>query len=324
MILVTGAAGLVGAELVKQLLASGKFVRAIYNRTVLSFEAHPNLEQVQCNILDVVALENAMIGVQQVFHCAAIVSFDPSDKARMFKTNIEGTANIVNAALEAAVSKLVFVSSVAALGRLRKNEAINETMNWTPETSNSAYGQSKYLAELEVWRGVAEGLDAVAVNPTIILGDSDWDDGSSKIFQSVYKEFPWYTNGTTGFVYVADVAKAMRMLMDSSLVGERYIVSAANKTYGEVFALIADSFGKKRPSKLVNPFIAALAWRMAWLKSKITGEKPLLTKETTTTALAKVTFDNSKLLQALPQFKYTPVEEAVPLVVQSLKKRYQL
>lgn len=324
MILVTGAAGLVGSEVVRQLLAQGKTVRAIYNTTPLAFGNQPNLEQVQCNILDVVRLEDAIKGVEQIYHCAAIVSFNPADKARMYKVNIEGTANIVNVALDTGVKKMVFVSSVAALGRIRENEPINETMNWTPETSNSAYGQSKYLAELEVWRGLAEGLDAVAVNPTIILGDSDWNDGSTKIFQSIYNEFPWYTNGTTGFVYVADVARAMIQLMDTNIVGQRFIVSAANKSYGDVFNLIADSFGKKRPSKLVTGFVAAIAWRLAWLKSKFTGTKPLLTKETTLTAQAKVTFQNSKLLEALPSFSYTTIEEAVPLITTQLKKRYSL
>ena len=180
MILVTGGAGLLGKELITQLLLQGKKVRAIYNNTALPDFHSPDLTQVQCNILDVVGLEEAMTGIEQVYHCAAIVSFNPKMKKTMFTVNIEGTANVVNAALDAGVKKLVQVSSVAALGRIRENEMINETMHWSEETSNSNYGQSKYLSEMEVWRGVGEGLNAVMVNPVIILGPGDWSAGSSR------------------------------------------------------------------------------------------------------------------------------------------------
>jgi len=183
MVLVTGGAGLLGKELITQLLAQGKPVRAIYNKTPLADFRSANLEQLQCNILDVVSLEEAMMGIEQVYHCAAIVTFNPKRKMEMFKINIEGTANVVNAALEAGVKKMVYVSSVAALGRIREDEIINETMNWTEETSNSNYGQSKYLAEMEVWRGIGEGLNAVMVNPVVILGAGDWNGGSSQIFK---------------------------------------------------------------------------------------------------------------------------------------------
>ena len=151
MILVTGGAGLLGKELIAQLLLQGKKVRAIYNRTELADFQNTNLQQMQCNILDVVGLEEAMKGVEYIYHCAAVISFNPRRKEEMFKINIEGTANVVNAALDAGIKKMVYVSSVAALGRIRENEPINESMNWTEETSNSAYGQSKYLAEMQVF-----------------------------------------------------------------------------------------------------------------------------------------------------------------------------
>jgi dihydroflavonol-4-reductase len=319
MILVTGGSGLVGSELITQLLQQGNVVKAIYNKTLLPNFNSPNLHQVQCNILDVIGLQEAMQGVTHVYHCAAIVSFNPKQKQNLFKVNIEGTANVVNAALEAAVKKMVFVSSVAALGRIREDKPIDETMNWTPETSNSLYGQSKYLAEMEVWRGIAEGLDAVMVNPSIILGNGNWDDSSTKIFKSVYEEFPWYTDGSTGFVDVKDVAKAMINLMESPITAQRFIISAENKTYQQVFNLIANGFGKKQPQKKVTPFIAAIAWRLERIKSWFTKKEPLLTKETTTTALAKVTFDNSKLLNALPNFKYNKIEDTVERVCRELK-----
>jgi len=311
MILVTGAAGLLGKELIEQLLLSGKPVRAIYNKTKLAGIQHQNLQQMQCDILDVVGLEEAMKDIEQVYHCAAIVTFNPRKKQEMFKVNIEGTANVVNAALDARIQKMIYVSSVAALGRIRENEPVNETMNWTEETSNSAYGQSKYLAEMQVWRGIGEGLDAVMVNPVIILGPGDWNSGSSKIFKSVYDEFPWYTNGSSGFVDVRDVVKAMIELMNSDITAERFIISAENRTYADVFTLIAKAFGKKTPDRQVTPFIAKIVWRVEAIKSFFTGNDPLITKETASTAMASVKFDNSKLKRFLPGFTYRKIEDTI-------------
>ena len=311
MILVTGGAGLLGKELIGQLLLQGKKVRAVYNKTAIPDFNSSNLTQVQCNILDVVGLEEAMQGIDQVYHCAAIVSFNPKMKREMFTINIEGTANVVNAALDAGVKKMLQVSSVAALGRIREDEPINETMNWTEETSNSHYGQSKYLAEMEVWRGIGEGLNAVIVNPVLILGAGDWNGGSSKIFKSVYEEIPWYTDGTTGFVDVRDVAKAMIQLMDSDINAERFILSAENRTFQNVFNLIAKAFGKKEPYKKVTPTLEKIVWRLESIKSRFTRKEPLITKETAATAMAKVNFDNSKLKKALPGFTYRSIEETI-------------
>lgn len=311
MILITGGAGLLGKELISQLLAEGRQVRALFNKTPLPDFDHPGLEQFQCDILDVTGLELAMEGIEQVYHCAAIVTFNPKRKRELFKINIEGTANVVNAALDAGVKKMVYVSSVAALGRIREGQPINETMNWSEETSNSSYGESKYLAELEVWRGIGEGLDAVIVNPVVILGPGDWNNGSSQIFKNVYEEFPWYTEGVTGFVDVRDVARAMRALMNSDIIAQRFIISAENRTYRDVFGLIAKGFGKKPAHKKVTPLLAKIVWRLEAIKSRFTGKDPLVTRETTATAMAKVHFDNSKLLQYLPAFRYTPLEETV-------------
>ena len=321
MILVTGGAGLLGNELITQLLKAGKQVRAIYNKTMLADFQDENLHQKQCDILDVVGLEEAMMDVDQVYHCAAIVTFNPRHRQQMFKINIEGTANVVNAALDAGIKKMVYVSSVAALGRIRENEPINETMNWTEETSNSAYGQSKYLAEMQVWRGIGEGLNAVMVNPVIILGAGDWNGGSSQIFKTAYDEFPWYTNGSTGFVDVRDVAKAMIELMNSNISAERFIISAENRTYANVFNLIAKAFGKKPPHKRVTPLLAKIVWRLETIKSYFTVKEPLVTKETTATALAKVNFDNTKLKNFLPDFEYRKIEDTIADTCAALQQK---
>jgi len=324
MILVTGATGLVGSHLIQQLAAQHKKVRALYRSQIPSISNSQHVEWFQADILDVTALDEAMEGITQVYHCAAIVSFNPKKKKELHQTNIEGTANIINACLNANIEKMVFVSSVAALGRIREDKPIDETMNWTEETSNSEYGKSKYLAEMEVWRGIGEGLNAVMVNPTIILGAGDWNKGSSEIFKSAYDEFPWYTDGTTGFVDVADVVKAMMLLMDSDITSQRFIVSGETTTYQNLFSSIAKSFGKKPPHKKVTPLIASIVWRVEAIKSKLTGTEALLTKETAKTAQTKVSFDNSKLKQYLPNFSYTPLHESIKRICDELKQIHNL
>ena len=318
MILVTGGSGLLGAELIRQLLQSGKRVRALVNQKPLSLPSHPMLEQAQGSILDVMALEEAMQGVEDVYHCAALVSFDPGDDARLYKINVEGTANLVNAALDAGVRRFAFVSSVAALGRHKDGVPVDESMNWSKETHNSRYGQSKYLAEMEVWRGMAEGLNAVVVNPSVIIGPGDWNSSSTAIFKSVYNGFPWYSEGVNGFVDVRDVAKAMILLTEKDIFGERFILNGHHATYKSVFELMAKAFGKNPPHRKVTPFLAGLVWRWEKIKSKITGTKPLVTKETAETALATVEYRNDKLLKALPGFTYTGLEESIAFTCKEL------
>jgi dihydroflavonol-4-reductase len=318
MILVTGGSGLVGGALIKQLLSEGKQVRALVNNTPLPEDKTGLLKTVKADLLDVVALEEAFDGMEQVYHCAASVSFNPKQRDTLFKINVEGTANIVNMAIDTGVKKLVHVSSVAALGRIRKRKTVNETMQWTPETSNSQYGKSKYLGEMEVWRGIGEGLNAVIVNPSIIIGEADWNKSSMRIFKNVYDNFPWYTEGVTGWVDVADLVRCMMMLMESDITAEKFIVSGENRTYRDVLNMIADGFGKKRPHKKVTPFIAALVWRLEALKSALSGKEPLLTRETVATARARVFYDHEKILNALPGFSFTPLEETVKRVCRFL------
>lgn len=323
MILVTGGSGLVGSELILQLIAEGNIVKAIYNNTQLS-HVHQNLIPVKCDILDTAGLENAIQGVTHLYHCAAVVSFNKKNKNNLFKINIEGTANVVNAAIDAGVHKMVHVSSVSALGRIREDEIITEEMNWTEETSNSLYGKSKYLGEMEVWRGMGEGLQAVIVNPSIILGGDNWNSGSSAIFKSAYNEFPWYTDGVTGVVDVKDVARVMILLMNSELNKKRFILSAENISYKEVFTKIANCFNKKPPHKKVTPFVASIVWRLEAIKSMFNKSDPLLTRETANTAMAKVYFDNSKILKELPGFQFTPIDETIKNTCATLKKTNHL
>ena len=321
MILVTGGSGLVGKELIHRLLERGERVTALCNQSPLDDFHSPLFRQVPCSILDIAGLEAAMEGVEQVYHCAALVSFNPTRKKELFSINVEGTANVVNAALNTGVRKMVHVSSVAALGRIREKEAIHEAMQWTEESSNSLYGKSKHLAEMEVWRGIAEGLDAVIVNPTIILGNGDLHSGSTHIFKSVYDQFPWYAEGITGFVDVRDVVKAMIQLMNSNVTSERFILSEGNHTYREVFEKIAKAFGKKPPHRRITPLLAELVWRLEAVKSRFTGKDPLVTKETARTALTKAFFDNSKLPKYLPGFSYHSLDDTIIHTCQLLQQK---
>lgn len=322
-IFVTGGAGLVGKELLQQLLDLGYHVRALYHSSPIEIEHH-HLETIKGDLLDVVLLEEAMQGITHVFHCAAIVSYDPSDRYRLLKMNVEGTANIVNACIDAKIQKLVHVSSVAAIGRNRHGEWVNESMQWSEKTNNSAYGKSKYYAEMEVWRGIGEGLQAVIVNPSLILGGDDWSTGSSAIFKSAYEEFPWYSEGVSGFVDVQDVARAMIMLMNSDITDERFILSGENCSFREIFTTIAQCFGKKPPHKKVTRFLAELVWRCEKLKGKISGKKPLLTKESARTSLSAVYFDHSKVLKFLPGFSFTPIRQTIERTCEKMKKKYRL
>ncbi len=324
MILVTGASGLVGSYLVKALAQQSKKVKAL-------FQSSPPLEGlgeavswIKGNVLDTMFLEEALQHVEQVYHCAATVSFNPKKKSLLYSVNVEGTVNVVNACLEKGIKKLVHVSSVAALGRSNSNGIISEQMNTIEEVGSSHYSKTKYLAEMEVWRGISEGLNAVIVNPSLILGAGDWNKGSTEIFQTVYKEFPWCTQGIGGFVDVKDVVNAMMLLMENDVQAERFIVNAENIAFKEIFTRIANSFGKKPPHKKVSSFLADVVWRLEAIKSTITRRDPLLTKETASAAQSKRYYDNSKLKQFFPQFEYTPMEETIQRICKELKKKYNL
>jgi dihydroflavonol-4-reductase len=319
MILVTGGTGLLGTHLILHLNNLGLRPRALY-RAHIPEVIKDKAEWVKGDVLDVIALEDAMQGIKQVYHVAGYVSFNPKHKAIMHKINIEGTANVVNACLDAQVDKLLHVSSVAALGRIRVDGPINENMNWTEETSNSEYGRTKFLAEMEVWRGISEGLNAVMVNPVIIIGEhGDWTKGSMNIFRNIFNGFKWFTSGSTGFVDADDVAKAMVLLMQSNISAERFVISAENLTYRNLFNMIADAFGVKRPATQVTPLIAAIVWRMEKIKSLLTGSDPLITKETAKTGMTLATFDNSKFLKTFPAFSYNHMALSVKRICEALK-----
>jgi nucleoside-diphosphate-sugar epimerase len=319
-ILVTGGAGLVGNELIHQLLQKGKKIKALVNKSPLQF-SHENLISIQCDLFDVIGLEEALEDVDEVYHCAGLISYSSKGHSQLYKINVEGTANIVNAALYANVRKFVHVSSIAALGKFVEGKPIDETMSWTEDAKNSTYGHSKYLGEMEVWRGIAEGLNAVIVNPSIILGAGKWDNASTSIFRKVLEGFNWYSEGVNGFVDVRDLVKAMIMLMESDITAERFIVSAENRSYKDIFFYIADAFNKKRPARKVNETLAQFVWRLEKVKSFFSNSEPIVTKESVATALAQVYFDNSKLKNSLPAFNYLPISETIQYTCSVLQQK---
>ncbi|HMT29414.1 MAG TPA: NAD-dependent epimerase/dehydratase family protein [Bacteroidia bacterium] len=309
MILVTGATGMLGSRLIYDLVLKGYKVRAMrrtdsqLNRVNRYFSAHPELfnsvEWVNGDITDIFSLEDALAGVDTVYRCAARVSFLPSENASMQLSNINGTANVVNLCLEKGIRKLCYVSSIAALGRSGLANMINEDSAWKTSKYNSAYAISKYGGEREVWRGIAEGLDAVIVNPGVIIGAGDWKTDSSMLFRQVKKGLMFYTHGENGFVDVRDVSRIMIQLTESDIVNERFILVSENKTFRGVFDRIADRIGVRRASIYAGPLITSLAWRFEYLKYKLTGSKPVITRETARSARGKNTYDNSKIKKLL-------------------------
>ena len=326
MVLVTGASGFLGQHLVRSLSEQGAVVRALYKNHAPSAAllALPGITWMLCDLLDIYDVEEAMSGIDDVYHCAAIVSFDPDRREEMLHVNVESTANLVNQAVLQGVRKMLYVSSIAALGRSGdENKLITEEEEWNESKYNSAYAFSKYLAEMEVWRGMGEGLNAVIVNPGIILGAGTGHDLSAALMKIVYREFPFYSKGVTSWVDAADVVQAMTMLMASGIEKERFIVSAGNFAFLEVFTIMAKALGKRPPHWYAPPLLTAIVARLMVLKSKLSGKPPLVTKETANNAALVSLYDNSKLTQALPGFVYTPINSTIEHMARSFSDSYK-
>jgi nucleoside-diphosphate-sugar epimerase len=271
MILVTGATGFLGAELVFSLLQTEEKVRCIKREnSVIPKKLTPlshKIEWLNADVLDFSDLEDAFEGINQVYHCAALVSFDEGLKTKMLQVNAEGTANVVTLCIENGVEKLVYVSSIAALGSAKADGIIDETCFWEGFEIKDAYAVSKYRAEMEVWRGINEGLNAVIVNPSVIIGADAGKSGSGAIFESVKNGLNYYTRGATGFVDVEDVARCMILLMRNPVKQERFILSAENLSYQNLFEQTAKELGIEAPNKLAKPWMLNFAWRITALKN---------------------------------------------------------
>lgn len=329
MILVTGGTGLVGSHLLWHLLQKEQAVRAVCRegspteqvREVFSFyddafaendaEAlFSRIEWVTADMLDPLSLDDAMQGVSRVYHCAASVSFNPRERKQLIRNNVESTANLVNLCLEHKTGKLCHVSSVAALGSRYDGVPVTEQEMWRHSRNRNGYSISKFYSEMEVWRGISEGLPAVIVNPSVILGPGNWHRGSAAFFTRIRKGMRYYTKGMTGFVDVRDVCRCMIRLMESDISGERYIINSEDLYYRDLFNMIADALGRPRPSVHASEALTEIGWRLEWLRSRLTFSKPLLTRETARSGRGISRFSSSKVREALG-IEFTPIADTV-------------
>ena len=319
-ILITGANGLVGSATARRFLKEGFEVSALCRAdSDLSSlkDILADVKIIEGDILDIPSLEKAFENIDFVVHTAAVISYAPKDKNRMFKANVEGTGNVVNVCIEKQIKKLCHVSSIAALGKptapLQASTAtitIDEDQKWEDSPVNSNYAKTKYLSELEVWRGKAEGLNVVIVNPSVILGESNWTKSSTQLFKYAYDEHKYYSEGNLNYVDVQDVVEAIFQLTTSTIQGERYILNGGTVTYKHFFEQAAKFFKKNPPSQKVSPVLTEIIWRLEAFRSFFTGKAPLITKETAKNSLTKFSYKNKKISQAL-NFKFTNFDETI-------------
>ncbi len=314
-VLVTGGTGFIGAYIIQELVNNGYNVKALHRSDNFPFyipkEILSKVEWIKGDILDVVNLEKAMHNVDTIIHSAAIVSFDKNLREQMYRINIEGTANVVNLALEKNIQRFIHISSVAAIGRTAKGQTVDEEKKWVTSSLNTHYAISKQKSEMEVWRGMAEGLSAVILNPSTVLGFGNWNTSSTAIFKNIYQGFSWYSVGENGFVDVHDVAAATVALINTDINEQRFILNGDNWPFRKLFNSIADQFKKPQPHRLATPFLGEIAWRLEHIKSFFSGRSPLLTKESAKVAHSRTIFDNSKILKTLPGFRFTPLQQTI-------------
>ncbi len=314
MILITGATGFLGSELCRQLILAGKNSIRCTKRTnsVIPKILLPFAKQliwVEADLLEIDALNEALQDVTEVYHCAALVSFDPSHKKQLIQNNVEGTANLVNLCVEKGI-RLLHVSSIAAVGEGKPNELINENHHLEETPKDNAYAISKYESEMEVWRSMAEGLNAVIVNPSLIIGKNAGKEGTGQIFETVRKGLKFYTSGSCGLVDVEDVAKVMIGLMESPIRSERFIINAENWPYKKLFTEIANNFNLKPPQTEAKSWMLELAWRASALGTVFTGKKMGVDKISAQAASRMQDYDNGKIKAAIG-FEFKPLQQSI-------------
>lgn len=327
MILVTGGTGLVGAHLLLHLLENETSVCAIYRnpekikKTKLLFQIYnkellfEKISWIEADINDITSLETAFCNIDYVYHCAALISFDPKDEEKLRKINIEGTANIVNFCLAKNVQKLCYVSSIAALGDLLEHEKIiTEQTEWNPEKSHSDYAISKFGAEMEIWRAQQEGLKVVIVNPGVVLGAGFENQGSSEIFTKVKKGLRFYTNGSTGFVAVWDLVNIMILLMKSDIDGERFTVISENMSYKNLLFEIATQYKVKKQTIYASPFMTNLASKADWILSNIFFKKRKLSWDLSKTLHEKSLISNDKIKTTF-YYDFEKIEDTIRKII---------
>ena len=321
MIFITGASGLIGSFVCRELLLQGYSIKALKRTTTdlhLVQDIKDKIEWVEGDLLNVSEVGSYLERVKQVIHCAAFVSYDSKDEELMQQVNVEGTANLVNASLQHQIELFLHISSVAAIGKDKTSDTSTEATQWTDDKP-SAYARTKYQAELEVWRGWAEGLKTLIINPSLVLGPGDWDKSSTQLFKYIWQENRFYTNGLVNYVDVRDVAEITVGLLESEVAGERFIVSGGSISYKSLFELIAREMNKKSPSIRVNSSMIRLAVLFERLRSKISGTSPMITDELKQVSRNHHQYANDKIKNKL-DFEFRSLEETIKWSCQQLSK----
>jgi len=322
MILVTGGTGFLGSYLVRYLVKEGFQIRVLKRSASdlsLLAEAKDKVQWVEGDVLDVPSLEDAFEGIEKVYHVASVVAYHSAARKMMFKTNVEGTANVVNLALARGVKKLLHVSSSSALQKPGTGDWMDEDFQPEKNVLNSSYGISKFLGEAEVWRGMAEGLNAVIVNPAMLLGAGRWSETSLRIFGAVAKGQLFYPTGSIGCADVRDAARIIIRLMESGISGQRFIISAENKMFREIIDDIAARLGVRRPPFPLRPWLIPAGRMFDFMRARLTGTQPVFTADVARISSATARFDNSKIKSALG-YSFIPVSRTIEETMEQYKK----
>ncbi|MEO8587838.1 MAG: NAD-dependent epimerase/dehydratase family protein [Flavobacteriales bacterium] len=334
MDLVTGGTGIVGIHVLLERTTAGAPVRALFrkdaDRSIVErvFRHYSpdadtllaRIEWVEGDLMDTGSLREAMSGVMHVYHAAALVSFDPRDAEELQNVNVKGTANVVNAGLDAGVNRLCHVSSTASIGKAPGEIERDEDLPWVRDKHVSDYAVSKYEAELEVQRGIAEGLDAVIVNPCIVLGPGLSGRSSMPMVERVARGTSFFPPGSNAVVDAGDVAACMVALMERGASGERYLLVGENVTYEYLFNELAQAFGKRAPWRRIQPWMLSLAWRVERMRSMVTRGRSLVTRNTAHSALITRAYSNKKITELLG-YRFRSAREAVANVAGFMKGR---
>jgi dihydroflavonol-4-reductase len=322
-VFITGATGLVGSFLVKKFLDNGYSITALkreYSDISLVKEFLDQIFWIEGDVLDNESLEIGIKDAQIVIHAAAIVSFNPKDKERMFRTNVDGTANMVNMSIKLKTPRFCFISSIAALGRNEETNTIDEDTKWKESELNSNYSISKYQAELEVWRGIEEGLNAVIVNPSTVLGPGDWNRSSSTIFKYIFDGLPVYPRGSISIVDVRDVAELTYILIHNK-TNERYILNNQSIGYKEFFRSIASKFNKRTPFIQATNVMNQIAWRVESVLNILFNHKPIVTKEIAKLSKLNAVYLNNKVIRETG-FHFRDMEDSIEWCCSELLVKY--
>jgi dihydroflavonol-4-reductase len=313
MIAVTGANGLLGSFIVRKLIEQRKpfiAIKRAESDTSLLKDVASEIEWRNADMLDAAALDEALRGVTHVIHAAAMVSFNPVLEKKIFDINVVGTRNIVNACLANNISRLMHVSSVAALGRQKGQLMIDEHNKWIDSSLNSTYAESKYLAELEVFRGQEEGLSTIIINPSVILAPADWTKSSAQLFKYVWDQKPFYIDGTLNYIDVRDVSEVVVQLLSQPIEAERFILNAESISFIEFFTQVAKKLNKKPPSIKLNQTLLKTVAFAETLRSLITRSEPLITQETARLAGTQFTYNSRKIRNTL-NFEFKSIDNTL-------------